>query len=109
MDEEAKNQTALVGIKSDIFGPTVPCCLRDRLVFNTLESTSLCSVNAILRLGTGHHAHLSCPNGRKMDDGARQQKLRVPERTLYNAQWDAWNRCWRDLEPLFHSIHFAEM
>ena len=26
----------------------------------------------------------------KWTSGARQQKLRVPERTLYNAQWDAW-------------------
>jgi len=34
--------------------------------------------------------HISLRMAGKWTSGARQQKLSVPERTLYHAQWDAW-------------------
>ena len=46
----------------------------------------------------------------KWTSGARQQKLRVPERTLYNAQWDDGSLLERPGSFVsLQWIHFAEM
>ena len=42
--------------------------------YNTLRWMALCSGNVTAPLGTGHHAHLSCPNGRKMDDRQKREE-----------------------------------
>ena len=64
---------------------------RTQLAYNTLRWMALCSGNAILRRWepATMRTYLVRMAG-KWTSGARQQKLRVPERTLYHAQWDAW-------------------
>ena len=59
--------------------------------YNMLRWMALCSGNAILRRWepATMRTYLVRMAG-KWTSGARQQKLRVPERTLYHAQWDAW-------------------
>ena len=89
--EEAKNQTALAQIKTDDFlanSALFQCAI---LAYNMLRWMALCSGNAILRRWepATMRTYLVRMAG-KWTSGARQQKLRVPERTLYNAQWDAW-------------------
>ena len=61
------------------------------LAYNTMRWMALCSGNAILRRWepATMRTYLVRMAG-KWTRGARQQKLRVPERTLYHAQWDAW-------------------
>ena len=61
------------------------------LAYNMLRWMALCSGNAILRRWepATMRSYLVRMAG-KWTSGARQQKLRVEERTLYDAQWDAW-------------------
>ena len=89
--EEAKNQTALAQIKTDDFWANSALFQCAILAYNTLRWMALCSGNAILRRWepATMRTYLVRMAG-KWTSGARQQKLRVPERTLYNAQWDAW-------------------
>ncbi len=73
-----------------IHGPTrgEKCAI---LSYNTLHWMALCSGNAILRRRepATRRTYLVRMAG-NWTCGARQQKLRVLERTLYNAQWNAW-------------------
>ena len=56
-----------------------------------LRWMALCSGNAILRRWepATMRTYLVRMAG-KWTSGTGQQKLRVPESTLYHAQWDAW-------------------
>ena len=80
-----------VGIKTDYFWANSALFQCAILAYNTLRWMALCSGNAILRRWqpATMRTYLVRMAG-KWTSGARQQKLRVPERTLYNAQWDAW-------------------
>ena len=98
--EEAKNQTALAQIKTDDFWANSALFQCAILAYNMLMA--LCSGNAIAPLGTGHHAHLSCPNGRKMDEWRSSTKTESSGKNTLQCSMGCMGRCWRDLAPLFH-------
>jgi hypothetical protein len=89
--EEAKNQTALAHIKtSDFLANSVlfQCAI---LAYNTVRWMALCSGNATLRRWEPSTVRTFIIRmAAKFTTGGRQQRLTVPERMLYTAQWDAW-------------------
>ncbi|MCH2269279.1 MAG: hypothetical protein MK510_01860, partial [SAR324 cluster bacterium] len=61
------------------------------LAYNTLRWMALCSGNKILqRWEAATIRTFLIRMAGKWTTGSRQQKLRVPKRMLYNAQWEAW-------------------
>ena len=89
--EEAKNQSALAHIKTADFWANSALFQTAILAYNTLRWMVLCSGNKILRRWEAAtiRTFLIRMAG-KWTTGSRQQKLRVPKRMLYNAQWEAW-------------------
>jgi len=89
--EEAKNQSALAHIKTADFWANSALFQAAILAYNTLRWMVLCSGNKILRRWEAAtiRTFLIRMAG-KWTTGSRQQKLRVPKRMLYNAQWEAW-------------------
>ena len=89
--EEAKNQTALAHIKTADFWADSALFQAAILAYNTLCWMALCSANKILqrREAATMRTFLIRMAG-KWTTNSRQQKLRVPEKMLYNAQWQAW-------------------
>ena len=89
--EEAKNQSALARIKTADFGDNSALFQAAILAYNTLRWMALCSGNKILRRWeTATIRTFLIQMAGKWTTGSRQQKLRVPKRMLYNAQWEAW-------------------
>ena len=90
--EEAKNQSAhWLILKPLIFGPTVPYSKRPYLL------TILCAgwhfAAGIKYCNAGRRRLYEPFSSEWQENGrpdSRQQKLRVPKRMLYNAQWEAW-------------------
>ena len=62
-----------------------------------------CEFSHTAPLGTGHHAQLSCPNGRKMDEWRSSTKTESSGKNTLQCSMGCMGRCWRDLDPLFHS------
>jgi len=78
-------------LKPLIFGANSALFQAAILASNTLRWMALCSGNKILRRWEAAtiRTFLIRMAG-KWTTGSRQQKLRVPKRMLYNAQWEAW-------------------
>ena len=89
--EEANNQSALAHIKTADFWANSALFQAAILTYNTLRWMALCSGNKILRRWeTATIRTFLIQMEGKWTTGSRQQKLRVPKRMLYNAQWEAW-------------------
>ena len=89
--EEANNQSALAHIKTADFWANSALFQAAILTYNTLRWMALCSGNKILqRWETATIRTFLIQMAGKWTTGSRQQKLRVPKRMLYNAQWEAW-------------------
>ena len=85
-----KNQTTLAHIKTADFCPNNALFLAAIFAYNTLHLMALCSSNKILQRwepATMRTFLIRQENGRA---ALINKKLRVPERMLYNAQWQAW-------------------
>jgi hypothetical protein len=89
--KKQKTNTALAHIKTADFWANSALFQTAILAYNTLRWMALCSRNKILQRweATTIRTFLIRMAG-KWTTGARQQKLRVPKRMLYNAQWKAW-------------------
>ena len=88
--EEAKNQSALAHIKTADIWANSALFQTAILAYNTLHWMALCSGNKILRRWeTATIQTFLIRMAGKWTAGSRQQKLRVPKRMLYNAQWEA--------------------
>ncbi len=89
--EEAKNQTALAHIKTDDFWANSALFQSSILAYNTIRWMALLSGNAILRSWEPATVRTFLIRmAAKFTTGSRQQKLTIPNRMLYTAQWDAW-------------------
>jgi hypothetical protein len=89
--EEAKNQTALVHIKTEDFWANSVLFQTAILAYNTIRWMALLSGNAVLRRWEpGTIRTFLVRVAGKYNTGSRQQKLFVPERMLYSTQWDDW-------------------
>jgi len=89
--EEANNQSALAHIKTADFWANNALFQAAILTYNTLRWMALCSGNKILRRWeTATIRTFLIRMAGKWTAGSRQQKLRVPKRMLYNAQWESW-------------------
>ncbi|WPD22534.1 MAG: IS1380 family transposase [Candidatus Electrothrix scaldis] len=89
--EEAKNQTALVHIKTEDFWANSVLFQAAILAYNTIRWMALLSGNAVLRRWEpGTIRTFLVRVAGKYTTGGRQQKLFVPERMLYSTQWDDW-------------------
>ncbi|WPD25093.1 MAG: IS1380 family transposase [Candidatus Electrothrix scaldis] len=89
--EEAKNQTALVHIKTEDFWANSVLFQTAILAYNTIRWMALLSGNAVLRRWEpGTIRTFLVRVAGKYTTGGRQQKLFVPERMLYSTQWDDW-------------------
>ena len=89
--EEAKNQSALAHIKTADFWGNSALFQTAILAYNTLRWMALCSGNKILkRWEAATIRTFLIRMAGKWTIGSRQQKLRVPKKMLYYAQWEAW-------------------
>jgi len=89
--EEAKNQTALAHIKTDDFWANSALFQSSILAYNTIRWMALLSGNAILRKWEPATVRTFLIRmAGKFTTGSRQQKLTIPDRMLYTAQWDDW-------------------
>ena len=89
--EEAKNQSALALIKTADFWVNSALFQTAILAYNTLRWMALCSGNKILkRWEAATIRTFLIRMAGKWTIGSRQQKLRVPKKMLYYAQWEAW-------------------
>ncbi len=89
--EEAKNQMALAHIKTDDFWANSMLFQSAILAYNTVRYMALLSGNSTLRRWEPATVRTFLIRmAAKFTTGGRQQKLSVPERTLYPSQWDAW-------------------
>ncbi len=89
--EEAKNQTALAHIKTDDFWANSALFQSSILAYNTIRWMALLSGDAILRRWEPATIRTFLIRmAAKLTTGGRQQKLTIPDRMLYTAQWDAW-------------------
>ena len=88
---EAKNQMALAQIKTDDFCANSVLFQSAILAYNTVRYMALLSGNSILgRWEPATIRTFLIRMAGKFTTGSRQQKIAVPERMLYAAQWDAW-------------------
>jgi hypothetical protein len=89
--EEAKNQTALAHIKTDDFWANSALFQSSILAYNTIRWMALLSGNAMLRRWEPSTIRTFLIRmAAKFTTGGRQQKLTIPDRMLYTAQWDDW-------------------
>ena len=89
--EEAKNRMALGHIKSDDFWASSVLFQSAILAYNTVRYMALLSGDTVLKRWEPAtiRTFLIRMAGR-FSCGSRQQKMTVPDRMLYSAQWDAW-------------------
>ena len=85
-------------LKPMIFGPT--CLVCAILAYNMLRWMAV--VTPYCAVGNYDHAHLSCPNGRKMDEWRSSTKTESSGKNTLQCSMGCMGRCWRDLAPLFH-------
>jgi hypothetical protein len=89
--KKQKNQSALAHIKTADFWANSALFQTAILAYNTLRWMALCSGNKILqRWEEATIRTFLIRMAGKWATGARQQKLRVPKRMLYHAQWEEW-------------------
>mgnify|MGYP001813131718 FL=1 len=89
--EEAKNQTALAHIKTDDFWANSALFQSAILAYNTIRWMALLSGNTLLRRWEPATVRTFLIRvAAKFTTGSNQQKLTIPDRILYTAQWDDW-------------------
>lgn len=89
--EEAKNQMALANIKTNDFWANSALFQCAILAYNTVRWMALCSGDKLLqRWEPATVRSFLIRVAAKFTNGGRQQKVTVPDRLLYERQWDAW-------------------
>lgn len=89
--EESKNQTALAHIKTDDFWANSVLFQSAILAYNTIRWMALLSGDMTLCKWEPETIRTYLIRmAAKFTTGSRQQKMTVPERMLYSAQWDSW-------------------
>ena len=89
--EEAKNQTALAHMKTDDFWANSALFQSAILAYNTIRWMALLSGNTLLRRWEPATVRTFLIRmAAKFTTGGNQQKLTIPDRMLYTAQWNDW-------------------